>query len=103
MGKIALALAILAYAIPVATQVWLRPPPGETGHGMFWLVMTGGSLLLAALLSGLGTALAVTDLRDAPANAPNPVATHRLQLAFMAAPAILVVLLGVAVAVWAAA
>ena len=102
MGKIALALAILAYVIPVATQVWLRPPPGETGHGMFWLVMTGGSLLLAALLSGLGTALAVTDLRDA-AKATNPVAAHRLQLAFMAAPAILVVLLGVAVAVWAAA
>ena len=103
MRKFALALAILSYVIPAAAQAWLRVPPGETGHGMFWLVMTVWSLVFSGLFSGLATALAIAALRDEPAGISNPVATHWPKLAFMAAPAILVISLGVAIALWAAA
>jgi hypothetical protein len=63
---------------------------------MFWLVVTVWSLVFSGLFSGLATALAIAALRAEPASISNPVATHWPQLAFTAAPAILVISLGVA-------
>ncbi len=99
MRKIAIALAFLAYVLPLVWQLLLWPEPGETVHGMFWFVTTAGSLVLAAWLSGIATALLVSERRDCYQPVLGSSAFTRAELAFVAAPVLLVFIVVVLVLV----
>ena len=103
MRQTALVLAFLAYLLPLAWQIALRPEPGEPVHGMFWFVTTAASLVFALVLSGVATALIVAARRDVSQPVLGASALTRVELALVAALAVVVTLLFVALFVSRAA
>ena len=95
MRQIAIVLAVLAYLLPVGWQVALRSI--EPSHGMFWVMTTAGSLVLAFGLSAVATGLLVAVRRDWSQPALGTSTLTRAEFALVAAPVVAVTLMAVAV------
>jgi hypothetical protein len=99
----ALALAALAYLIPLGWQVMLRSGSGEVTDGMFSFVTSAGTLVLAFGLSGIASALLIASRRDLSQPTLGTSALTRIELVLVAAPALIATLLVLAVLVSVAA
>ena len=99
MRKTALVLAALAYLLPLTWLVALRSASGETVDGMFAFVTAAGSFVLALGLSGIATGLLVAARRDTYQSVLGSSALTRIEIGFVAAPAVAATLWFVAVIV----
>ena len=92
MRKLAILLAIIAYALPTLVAYAVRPTQEHNSHTTLWVLLVGSALFVAGTLSAIATKVGREAYLDLPVPRPN---VRKVEVALLALPLVLAIVLPV--------